>query len=319
MGGTELLRYIIQRLLSLIPVMLVVSIIVFLIVHLTPGNPAYIILGEDSSEESIRQLEHELGLDQPIAIQFFDWIKNMLTGDFGMSIYSSEPVLDIILSHFGPTFSLMAVSLFLMLLIAVPAAIFAVIKRDTAVNPIFLSSSLIGVSLPEFWFAMLLVIAFGVTIPIFPVAGYIPFDSGVLEWLHHLFLPAFVLALVEAGLISRMLRDEMLEAVGQDYTRTARAKGIKESTVIMRHTFRNALIPSVTVIGTATAGLLGGTVIIETLFTIPGIGQLLIDSIHRRDFPVIQGVVLFTAVIYVIVNLIVDLLYALFDPRIRYD
>jgi len=314
-----LLRYIIQRLLSLIPVMLVVSIIVFLIIHLTPGNPAYIILGEDSSKESIQQLEHELGLDQPIAIQFFDWIKNMLTGDLGMSVYSSEPVLDIILSHFGPTFSLMAVSLFLMLLIAVPAAIFAVIKRNTAINPLFLSGSLIGVSLPEFWFAMLLVIAFGVTIPIFPVAGYIPIDSGILEWLHHLFLPAFVLAVVEAGLISRMLRDEMLEAVGQDYTRTARAKGMKESAVIMRHTFRNALIPSVTVIGTATAGLLGGTVIIETLFTIPGIGQLLIDSIHRRDFPVIQGVVLFTAVIYVIVNLIVDLLYALFDPRIRYD
>lgn len=314
-----MLRYIIQRLLSLIPVLLVVSILVFLIVHLTPGNPAYIILGEDSSKESIEQLEKELGLDQPIAIQFVDWVKNMLTGDFGTSIYSSDPVLDMILSHFGPTFSLMAVAVILMLLIAVPTAIFTVIKRNTAVDPLFLSSSLIGVSLPEFWFAMLLVIAFGVTIPIFPVAGYMPFEFGMAEWLHHLFLPAFVLAVVEAGLIARMLRDEMLEAVVQDYTRTARAKGIKESAVIMKHTFRNALIPSVTVIGTSTAGLLGGTVIIETLFTIPGIGQLLIDSIHRRDFPVIQGVVLFTAVIYVIVNLIVDLLYALFDPRIRYD
>src|SRR5699024_8475126 len=236
--------------------MLVVSIIVFLIIHLTPGNPAYIILGEDSSKESIQQLEHELGLDQPIAIQFFDWIKNMLTGDLGMSIYSSEPVLDMMLAHFGQTFSLMAVSLFLMLLIYGAAANHAVVERDTAVKPIFLSSSLIGVSLPEFWFAMLLVIAFGVTIPIFPVEGYIPFDSGVLEWLHHLFLPDFVLALVEAGLISRMLRDEMLEAVGQHYTRTARAKGIKESAVIKRHTFRNALSPPVTVIRQSTPRLL---------------------------------------------------------------
>src|SRR5699024_12745738 len=158
---------------------LVVSIIVFLIVHLTPGNPAYIILGEDSSEESIQQLEHELGLDQPIAIQFIDWIKNLLTGDFGMSIYSSEPVLDIILSNFGPTFSLMVVSLFLMLLIAVTAAIFAVIKIDTAVNHIFFSIYLIGVSLPEFWFAMLFVNDCGVTIPNFPVSGDILFDSGV--------------------------------------------------------------------------------------------------------------------------------------------
>ncbi|MEW9674599.1 ABC transporter permease [Lentibacillus sp. L22] len=314
-----MLQYTIRRLISIIPVMFIVSIIVFLIVHLTPGNPAFLILGEDSSEESIAQLESQLGLDKPMVIQFFDWIKNIVTGDLGQSVYSSEPVLNIIIGHFGPTFSLMILSLILVLLIAIPTAIFVVWKRKTVLDPMFISVSLLGVSIPEFWFAMLLVLAFGVAIPIFPVAGYIPMAEGFGDWLYHLLLPAFVLAAVEIGLIARMLRDGMLDSVNQDYTRTARAKGVKESRVLMKHVFSNALIPTTTVIGTTVAGLLGGTVILETMFTIPGIGQLLIDSIHRRDYPVIQGVVLFIAAIYVLVNLVVDLLYAFLDPRIRYD
>lgn len=299
--------------------MLVVSIIVFMIVHITPGNPAFLILGEDSSQESIEQLEAQLGLDKPVVAQFFDWITNVITGDLGQSIYSSEPVLQVILDRVGPTFSLMALSLALVLLIAVPTAIFVVWKRNTAIDPLFITVSLFGVSIPEFWFAMLLVLGFGVAIPIFPVAGYIPIGEGVFDWFYHLILPAFVLAAVEVGIIARMLRDGMLESVNQDYTKTARAKGVKESIVLMKHVFSNALIPTTTVLGATVAGLLGGTVIIETMFTIPGIGQLLIDSIHRRDYPVIQGVVLFIAAIYVVVNLLVDLLYAFIDPRIRYD
>lgn len=314
-----MLQYMIRRLFSIIPVMFIVSIIVFMIVHLTPGNPAFLILGEDSSKESIAQLEKQLGLDKPMIIQFFDWIKNIVTGDLGQSVYSSEPVLQIIFDHFGPTFSLMLLSLFFVLIIAIPIAIFVVWKRKTALDPLFISVSLLGVSIPEFWFAMLLVLGFGVAIPIFPVAGYIPITEGVWGWVYHLLLPAFVLAAVEIGLIARMLRDGMLDSVNQDYTRTARAKGVKESRVLMKHVFSNALIPTTTVIGTTVAGLLGGTVIIETMFTIPGIGQLLIDSIHRRDYPVIQGVVLFIAAVYVLVNLLVDLLYAFLDPRIRYD
>ncbi|MFD2760279.1 ABC transporter permease [Lentibacillus juripiscarius] len=314
-----MLQYTIRRLLSAIPVMFIVSIIVFMIVHLTPGNPAFLILGEDSSQESIEQLEKQLGLDKPMVIQFFDWIGNILTGDLGQSVYSSEPVTQIIMGHFGPTFSLMLLSLTLILLIAIPTAIFVVWKRHTALDPLFISVSLLGVSIPEFWFAMLLVLGFGVAIPIFPVAGYIPIMEDAAGWFYHLLLPAFVLAAVEIGLIARMLRDGMLEAVNQDYIRTARSKGVRESIVLLKHVFSNALIPTTTVIGTTVAGLLGGTVIIETIFTIPGIGQLLIDSIHRRDYPVIQGVVLFIAGIYVLVNLLVDLLYAFLDPRIRYD
>ncbi|MFD1849793.1 ABC transporter permease [Oceanobacillus bengalensis] len=314
-----MLQYTVRRLVSIIPVMLIVSVIVFLIVHLTPGNPAYLILGEDSSPEAIEQLEAQLGLDKPMVMQFFDWIKNIFTGDLGQSIYSSEPVTQVIMERVGPTFSLMMMSMALTLLIAIPTAIFVVWRRNTVLDPLFTSASLVGASIPEFWFAMLLVLGLGVAIPIFPVAGYVPIAEGFFTWFYHLILPAFVLAAVEIGLIARMLRDGMLEAVNQDYTKTARAKGVKESIVLMKHVFSNALIPTTTVIGVTVAGLLGGTVIIETIFTIPGIGQLLIDSIHRRDYPVIQGVVLFIAAIYVVINLLVDLLYAFLDPRIRYD
>lgn len=299
--------------------MLIVSVIVFLIVHLTPGNPAYLILGEDSSPEAIAQLEKQLGLDKSMAVQFVDWIKNILMGDLGQSIYSSEPVIQVIMERVGPTFSLMITAMSLTLIIAIPTAVFIVWRRNTILDPLFTSASLLGASIPEFWFAMLLVLGLGVAVPIFPVAGYVAIDVGLGDWIYHLILPAFVLASVEIGLIARMLRDGMLESVNQDYTKTARAKGVRESVVLMKHVLSNALIPTTTVIGVMIAGLLGGTVIIETIFTIPGIGQLLIDSIHRRDYPVIQGVVLFIAVVYVFVNLLIDLLYAFLDPRIRYD
>ena len=314
-----MLQYTLRRLVSIIPVLLIVSVIVFLIVHLTPGNPAYLILGEDSSPEAIAQLEAQLGLDKSIVVQFFDWFKNILVGDLGQSVYSSQPVTEVIMERVGPTFSLMLISMGLTLIVAIPTAIFVVWRRNTILNPMFTSFSLLGASIPEFWFAMLLVLAFGVTIPIFPVAGYVPIAEGIGDWFYHLILPAIVLATVEVGLIARMLRDSMLESVNQDYAKTARGKGVRESVVLMKHVFSNALIPTTTVIGITIAGLLGGTVIIETIFTIPGIGQLLIDSIHRRDYPVIQGVVLFIAVIYVVINLVIDLLYALLDPRIRYD
>jgi|SRR5690625_153877 len=314
-----LLQYTLRRLISIIPVILIVSVIVFLIVHLTPGNPAYLILGEDSSPEAIAQLESQLGLDQSIFMQFFDWFKRVLVGDLGESIYSSQPVTEVIIERVGPTFSLMVLSIIFTLIIAIPVAVFVVWCRHTILDPIFTSLSLFGASIPEFWFAMLLVLGFGVALPIFPVAEYVPIAEGFGDWFYHLVLPAVVLATVEIGLVARMLRDGMLESVNQDYAKTARSKGVRESVVLMKHVFSNALIPTTTVIGVMIAGLLGGTVIIETIFTIPGIGQLLIDSIHRRDYPVIQGVVLFIAIVYVIINLLIDLLYAVLDPRIRYD
>lgn len=314
-----MLQYIIRRLVSLIPVLLIVGIIVFMVVHLTPGNPAIVMLGQEATKTQIEQLEENLGLNEPLPMQFVHWIGHAAEGDLGQSIYSDEPVTRVIFSHLGPTVSLTILSMIMTLLISLPSAILAVWKRKGILDPIFMSVSLLGVSIPEFWFALLLILGFAVLLPLFPVAGYVSISQGIWPWLHHLLLPAFVLSAVEVGLIARMLRDGMLEGIHQDYTRTARAKGLKERRVLTKHVFFNAMIPTTTVIGTAVASLLGGAVIAETIFTIPGIGQLLIDSIHRRDYPVIQGIVLFIAVIYVFVNLLVDLVYAVLDPRIRYD
>lgn len=314
-----MLRYIFQRILSLIPVLFIVGIIVFLIVHLTPGNPAHIILGQDSSKESVQALEEQLGLNEPLPMQFLHWTENVLKGDLGQSVYSNEAVTTIIWSHFGPTFSLMSLSLILTLIIAIPLAILAVWQRGSWLEKVFVPVSLLGVSIPSFWLAIILVLIFAVFIPIFPVAGYTNIQAGLSQWLYHLILPSMILAIVEIGIIARMLRDSMLEAVNQDYTKTARAKGLHEYEILIKHVLRNALLPTTTIIGMIIAGLLGGTVIIETIFTIPGIGQLLIDSIYRRDYPVIQGTVLFIALIYVLVNLAIDLIYGLIDPRIRYE
>lgn len=314
-----MLQYTVRRLISLIPVMVIVGVIVFLIIHLTPGNPARVMLGQEATPAQIEHLEESLGLHDPLPVQFIRWLGHTLTGDLGESIYAQQPVLHVILTHLGPTVSLTLLSMVMTLLIGLPSAILAVWKRNGVMDPLFMSVSLLGVSIPEFWFALLLILTFAVMLPVFPVAGYAPLGQGMWAWLHHLILPAFVLAAVETGLIARMLRDGMLEGIHQDYARTARAKGLTERRVLTRHVFFNALIPTTTVIGTAVASLLGGAVIAETIFTIPGIGQLLIDSIHRRDYPVIQGIVLFIALIYVVVNLLVDLAYALLDPRIRYD
>lgn len=314
-----MLQYIFKRLLAIIPVLLIVSIIVFLIVYLTPGNPAHLILGEDSSPEALAALEAQLGLNKPAPLQFLDWIKNVLRLDLGQSVYSSQPVLDVILERVEPTFSITFLSIVFTLLIAIPLALFVVAKRDTFINPLFASTSLFGASIPEFWFAILLVLAFGVAIPLFPVAGYVSIFEDFTGWFYHLILPSIVLATVEVGLIARMLRDSMLDVVNEDYVKTARGKGLSDSEVLYKHVFVNALLPTTTVIGLIIAGLLGGTIIIETIFTIPGIGQLLVDSIHRRDYPVIQGVVLFISVIYVFVNLLIDIVYAFIDPRIKYE
>lgn len=314
-----MLQYIIKRLLALIPILLIVGTFIFMLIRFMPGNPAEVILGQDASEEQISQLEQNLGLDEPVYVQYVKWIGNALKGDLGESIYTGKSVTEEIIGHFEPTLSLTLLAITIALLIALPAAIYAVSKRNTVLEPIFMSVTLIGVSIPEFWLALLLILGFGVMIPIFPVAGYVPILEGFWPWLHHLIIPAFVLSVLEMGIIARMLRDGMLDSINQDYTRTARSKGISERRVLIRHVFPNAMIPTTTVIGLAIATFLGGTIVAETIFTIPGIGHLLIGSIHRRDFPVIQGCILFIVIVYIVINLIVDLLYAVLDPRIRYD
>ena len=312
-------RYALRRLASLVPVLAVVGIVVFSLVHLTPGDPARVMLGQSASPEQIAQLQRDLGLDKPLPVQFLAWVGDVLTGDLGTSVYSSSPVLDIIMDRLGPTVSLTLLSMLIALLIAIPSAVLAVWKRGSLLDPAFMSVSLVGISIPNFWLGIVLILIFPVTLGWLPVSGYAPVSAGLWPWLSHLLLPAVALSAQVSGLIARMLRDGMLEVVHQNYVRTAHAKGLTERLVLTKHVFFNAMIPTTTVIGVCFASLLGGAVVIETIFAIPGVGGLVVESISRRDYPVLQGTVLFIAVVYVVVNLLVDLFYAVLDPRIRYD
>jgi peptide/nickel transport system permease protein len=317
--GAKMVQYIIRRLLALIPVIIVVAIVIFSVTHLIPGDPARIMLGQSATPEQVEKLQKELGLNKPIYIQFFSWFSKVFQGDLGHSIYSGTPVLQLILDRLAPTLSMTILATCISLTVAIPSAIFAVWKRGTILDPIFMSGALLGVSLPNFWFAMLLVLLMGVTLQWLPVSGYAPLSEGVGTWLKHLILPAIVLSVQQAGIVARMLRDGMLEVVNQEYIRTARSKGLKERVVLMRHAFFNAMIPTTTVIGVSIALLLGGAVVTERVFAIPGLGSLIIESISHRDYAVLQGAVLFIAGVYVLINLTVDLIYAVLDPRIRYD
>lgn len=312
-------RYVARRVMSLIPVLTVVGVVVFSLVHLTPGDPARVMLGQSASPERIAQLRQELGLDDPLPLQFLFWARDVVSGDLGVSIYSGTPVAEIIATRIGPTASLTLLSMLFGLLIAIPSAMLAVWKRDSLWDPAFMSVSLVGISIPNFWLGIVLILIFPVTLGWLPVSGYVPLSAGLWPWLSHLLLPAIALSAQVAGLIARMLRDGMLEVINRSFIRTARAKGVTERIVLARHAFFNAMIPTTTVIGISFAGLLGGAVVIESIFAIPGVGSLVVESIARRDYPVLQGTVLFVAVMYVVVNLLVDLLYAVLDPRIRYQ
>jgi peptide/nickel transport system permease protein len=315
-----LIGYLARRVLALVPVLIVVGIVVFLLIHLTPGDPAAVILGDSATPARIASLRHELGLDKPLWEQFLTWGQGVLRGDLGNSLFFHRSVVSTIFDHVGPTASLALLAFIMGLLIAIPSALLAVWmrKRNRFLDPMFMSGSLVGVSVPNFWLALMLISFFAVNLRWLPVSGYVPLGNGVWPWFSHLLMPAFVLAIQQAGLIARMLRDGMLDVLHQDYIRTARAKGAPEKWVLMRHAFRNALIPTVTVVGSSLAALLGGAVVTEVVFALPGVGNLIVQSISRRDFPVVTGAVMFIALVYVVVNLLVDVLYSVLDPRVQY-
>lgn len=311
-------RFIAGRLAAMVPVLAVVGVTVFLLIHLIPGDPASVMLGPDASVAQVNQLRHELGLDRPFWVQFGLWAGRVLRGDLGESIFLHQKVTQAIWEHLGPTVSLTALAEALALLVAIPSGMLAAWKRESRFDQAFMIVALLGVSIPSFWTGLNLIAVFAVTIRLFPVAGYIAPSRGLGPWLGSLLLPAVALAFTQAGLIARMARDSTIEVLNEDYIRTARSKGLGELWILLWHAFRNALIPTITVIGTGLATLLGGAVVVETVFVLPGIGNLVVQSISRRDYPVIEGVVLFVALGYVIINLLVDLLYAAIDPRIRY-
>ncbi|WP_368652631.1 nickel ABC transporter permease [Ornithinibacillus sp. 4-3] len=312
-----MLKYIIKRLLSVIPVLFVVSIVIFGIIHITPGDPAAVILGQEATPEQIEQLREQLGLNEPIHLQYYHWVLGVLQGDLGTSYFMKEPVTQAIFDHLKPTLSVAALAMAISLIIAIPIGIAAANRRGTITDQSIMGFALLGMSVPSFLLGLFLILFFGVKLGWLPVAGYQPLSNGLWNHLKYLIMPAIALGSIQAALIARMTRTSMLEVLNTNYIKTARAKGVKDRKIVYVHALRNAFLPILTVVGTTLGSLMAGAAVTETIFNIPGIGQLIINSVERRDYSVIQGVVLFVTVIYVFVNLVIDLLYGVIDPRVR--
>ena len=312
-----MLKYIGKRILSLIPVMFVVSVVVFLVTYLIPGGPATALLGLEASSDKIAALNAELGFDRPFLVQAADWFMNVLHGDWGKSYFLQQSVLEAIAEYFGPTISLAILAQIIALILSVPLGIVAAYKRGTAVDVTAVTASLLGTAIPGFLLSMFLMLFFGVYHHWFPVSGYVGLDQGLLEHLRYLFVPALSLGIVQAAYITRMTRSSLLEVLYKNFIRTARAKGLKEKKVILTYALKNAAPAILTAVGQSFGSLVTGTIVTETLFNIPGIGMLTMGAINRRDIFLIQGVVLFVTLVYVLVNLVVDILYGFVAPRLQ--
>jgi len=313
-----MLAYILRRLLLMIPVLLIVAVIIFSLIHITPGDPAAVMAGEDATVQQIEDMRERLGLNEPLHIQFLDWFANAMRGDFGESIFLRQPVTEAIRDRVQPTLALTIYSLTLAVLIAVPSGVIAAVRRNSIIDRLLMVMSISGAAVPGFFFGIMLILIFAVILGWLPSGGYVNIEDDPVEHFKLMILPTIALGFSAAGLLARMVRSTMLDVLNEDYVRTAYAKGLPNRGVILRHALRNALIPAMTVLGVSLAGLLGGAVVIETVFNLPGMGRLVVQSIGRRDFPVIQGVVLITAVIQVLAMLLVDVLYVYVDPRVRY-
>ena len=313
-----MLGYILRRIAATVPVMLIVAVFVFLMLRLTPADPAAIIAGDNATAEQVAQIRSRLGLDQPMLAQFFIWFGNILSGNFGESFFFKKTVAELLLERFEPTLSLAFVTIVIAVVVAIPLGVIAAYKHGTWIDRLVMGFSVLGFSVPVFVVGYLLIYLFAIKLGWLPVQGYQRLSSGFGGWLERLILPALTLSVIYIALIARMTRTSVLEVLLEDYIRTARAKGQVEFRVLFRHALRNAAVPIVTVVGLGVALLIGGVVVTESVFTIPGLGRLTVDAVLARDYPVIQAVILLFSLIYVIINLLVDLTYTLFDPRIRY-
>ena len=313
-----MILYIVRRLGATLIVMAVVALVVFSLLFLTPGDPAAIIAGDIATDDDIHRIRAKLGLDEPFLVQFGGWIWRLLHGDLGTSIFTNLPVTTLIGQRVQPTVSLTLCTLVVAVLIAVPLGVIAAARAGSWVDRFVMGFSVLGFSVPVFVLAYVLIIVFSVELEWLPVQGYRALSEGLWPWLSHLILPSIALGTVYMALIARITRATMLDVLSQDYIRTANAKGLTPRAVLIRHALKNAGVPIITVIGIGIALLISGAIVTETVFAIPGIGRLTVDAILRRDYPIIQGVILLFSAVYVLINLLVDLSYRLFDPRIRY-
>jgi len=318
-------RYFVQRVLQLIPVLILVSVAVFLIIRIIPGDPVLVMLGIDPeerariSEEQYESLKHQLGYDRPIYVQYINWVSRIVQGDMGLSLRSRRPIFDVIFERYPATLYLALTALLTGVLIAIPTGVIAAMRQNTSADYAAMGFALWGIAVPNFWLALMLIVLFSLKLGWLPSIGYAsPLENPWL-FLQHVFLPAIVMGTDLAAPLTRYIRAEMLEQLTQDYVRTAWAKGLPARMVIVRHALKNSLIAAVTVIGLQTARLLGGSTIVETVFSWPGVGRLLIEGIYSRDYPIVQGAVLLIAVTFVFINLFVDMVYKWLDPRIKLE
>lgn len=314
----QMTRYILQRFLGMLAVMFVVVTIVFVIVRVAPGDPAAVMLGPDATPQDVAALRARLGLDEPLVIQYVYFLGQLIQGDLGQSIFLNRPVTQALLERAEPTFFLTLFSILIASIIALPIGIYSAYRRGSLFDQTATTLAMLAASIPSFWLGLIFIQIFAVRWGLFPVSGYGGPDAGFLGRLSHLVLPALALGVVSSALILRFTRASMLDVLGDDYVRTARSKGMGEFRVVMRHAFKNALIPILTVIGLTAALLVSGAVVTETVFGLPGVGNLVVSAVLRRDYPVIQGALLVIAALYVLINFAIDMLYLLVDPRVRY-
>ena len=298
--------------------MAVVAFVVFSLLYLTPGDPAAILAGDAATDDDIRRIREKLGLDEPFLVRFGGWVLALLHGDLGTSIFTNLPVTHLIGQRIEPTLALTLCTLLISVAVAVPLGVIAAAKVGTWIDRLVMAFSVLGFSVPVFVLAYILILTFSIQLDWLPVQGYRPLREGVWEWLRHLILPSLALGTVYIALIARITRASMLDVLAQDYIRTAQAKGLSSGAVLTGHALKNAAVPIMTIIGIGIALLIGGAIVTETVFAIPGVGRLTVDAILRRDYPIIQGVILMFSGAYVLINLAVDLSYMFFDPRIRY-
>jgi len=311
-----MLSYICKRLALTLPTLVLVSIAVFLIIRLIPGDPALVLLGEGADGAALAGVRADLGLDRPLPVQFVSWLQHALRGDLGRSIVSGEPVAGLILQRFGLTAAVVLVAVTAATLIAAAAGLTAAWRRNSALDLAVVGTATVVLAIPSFWLGLVLLLLFGLKLGWLPFVGYIPFSESAVQALLFLVMPVVTLTITESGVLTRMMRSSSIDVLQLDYVTHARAKGLSERVVLTRHVFPNAFAPTLTLVGLTLGHLLGGIAVIETVFTLPGLGRLMVDSVLARDYPVVQGCLLFTAVVYVVVNLLVDLCYPLFDPRV---
>ena len=313
-----MLGFIFKRLLATIPVLGMVALFVFFMLRMTPGDPAAVLAGDNGTPQQIEEIREQLGLNRPIPTQLVIWFGKLLQGDLGESFYFKKPVTQLILFRVEPTLALATVTLIITILIAVPLGVIAAYRHGSWIDRLVMGFSVLGFSVPVFVMGYLLIYIFAVELKLFPVQGYKSITDGFWPFLHHLLLPGATLSVIYVALIARITRASMLEVLDEEYIRTARSKGVKERVVLLSHALRNAAVPIVTVIGIGIALLIGGVVVTESVYNIPGLGRLTVDAVLGRDYPTIQAVILLFSFVYVIINLAVDLVYCLLDPRIRY-